>query len=96
MRAALVALRGRLDTAIRTRRHGAHSRAREAAARLHALSPLAVLGRGYAVCWNDDRTALVRRADQLVPGDRVRVTLGQGEIGCDVRAVHDDARPGRS
>ncbi len=97
VRAALVQLRSRLDTAVRSRQYAAHTRAREAAARLHALSPLAVLGRGYAVCWNDDRTALVQRADRLAPGDRVRVTLGQGEIGCDVREVHDDARPpGRS
>ena len=93
VRASLVHLSSRLDTAIRSRQHGAQTRAREAAARLHALSPLAVLGRGYAVCWNDDRTALVRRADRLKPGDRVRVTLGQGEIGCDVREVYDDPRP---
>ncbi|MEP7117966.1 MAG: exodeoxyribonuclease VII large subunit [Acidobacteriota bacterium] len=92
VRASLVALRGRLDTVIRLRQHGAQTRAREAAARLHALSPLAVLGRGYAVCWNDERTALVRRADRLAPGDRVRVTLGQGEIACDVREVYADGR----
>ncbi len=64
----------------------------EAAARLHALSPLAVLGRGYAVCWTADRTTLVRQADQLAPGDRVRVTLGVGEVGCEVREVFGDGR----
>ncbi len=96
VRASLVALRGRLDTAVRARQYAAETRTREAAARLHALSPLAVLGRGYAVCWNDDRTALVQRADRLAPGDRVRVTLGQGEIGCDVREVYDAGPPGRS
>ena len=97
VRASLVQLRSRLDTAVRSRQYAAHARARDAAARLHALSPLAVLGRGYAVCWNNDRTALVLRADRLAPGDRVRVTLGQGEIGCDVCEVYDDARlPGRS
>ena len=45
-----------------TRRHAAETRLREAAAHLHALSPLAVLGRGYAMCWSDDRTTLVRTA----------------------------------
>lgn len=87
VRAALVGHRHRLDAAMRATQHRAQGRAREAAARLHALSPLAVLGRGYAVCWADDGTTLVRRADQLTPGDRVRVTLGAGEIGCEVREV---------
>ncbi len=93
VRASLVHLRGRLDTAMRWRQHAGQTRAREAAARLHALSPLAVLGRGYAVCWNEDRTALVRRADQVAPGDRVLVTLGDGEIGCEVRDIHSDRQP---
>ena len=79
---------------MRATQHRAQSRARESAARLHALSPLAVLGRGYAVCWTGDRTTLVRRADQLTPGDRVRVTLGQGEVGCEVREVFGE-RPER-
>ena len=34
----------------------------DAAARLDGLSPLAVLGRGYAVCWDGDRTRIVRDA----------------------------------
>lgn len=87
LRAALASHRARLDAGIRTRHHRAEARARESAARLHALSPLAVLGRGYAVCWTGDRSALVRRADQVAPGDLVRVTLGAGEIACDVREV---------
>ena len=33
------------------------------AGRLAALSPLAVLGRGYAVCWSSDRSTLIRVAD---------------------------------
>jgi exodeoxyribonuclease VII large subunit len=79
---------------MRATQHRAQSRSREAAARLHALSPLAVLGRGYAVCWTGDRTTLVRRAGELAPGDLVRVTLGEGEVACDVREVFE-ARPER-
>jgi exodeoxyribonuclease VII large subunit len=94
VRAALVGHRGRLDAAMRATQHRAQSRSREAAARLHALSPLAVLGRGYAVCWTGDRTTLVRRAGELAPGDLVRVTLGEGEVACDVREVFE-ARPER-
>jgi exonuclease VII large subunit len=43
-----------------------------------------VLGRGYAVCWNAERTQIVRRARDVSAGDRVKVTLGEGEIDCDV------------
>ncbi len=41
------------------------------AARLDGLSPLAVLGRGYAVCWDGDRTRIVRDASTLAPGDAI-------------------------
>jgi exodeoxyribonuclease VII large subunit len=71
-----------------TRRHD-RSRGRlvAMAGRLESLSPLAVLGRGYAVCWNDDRTAIVRRASAVAPGDRVHVTLHEGELTCQVQRV---------
>ncbi|MFN7978823.1 MAG: exodeoxyribonuclease VII large subunit [Vicinamibacterales bacterium] len=96
VRAALAAHRSRLDAGVRRAQHRADARARESAARLHALSPLAVLGRGYAVCWNGDRTALVRRASDVTTGDRVRVTLGSGEIGCAVTDVVPPADRGRA
>jgi exodeoxyribonuclease VII large subunit len=49
------------------------------------LSPLAVLGRGYAVCWNADRTAIIREAAAVSPGEHVRVTLHEGELFCEVK-----------
>ena len=64
--------------------HGADARLRGAAARLESLSPLGVLARGYAVCWNADRTAIVRDAASVAPGDRVHVTLERGELDCKV------------
>jgi exodeoxyribonuclease VII large subunit len=53
--------------------------------RLDTLSPLAVLARGYAVCWNQDRTAIVRDASTLTQGDSIEVTLARGELTCEVR-----------
>ena len=84
VRARLVAADGGLAGASARSRHHADRRLREAAARLDALSPLAVLGRGYAVCWNADRTAVIRDARALTPGDQVRVTLARGELECHV------------
>ena len=55
------------------------------AGRLDALSPLGVLARGYAVCWNDTRTSILRDSAGVAVGDTVRVTLHRGELECDVR-----------
>jgi len=43
-----------------------------------------VLARGYAVCWNDARTSIIRSARAVKPGDGVRVTLANGELACRV------------
>jgi exonuclease VII large subunit len=50
-----------------------------------------VLGRGYAVCWDDARTSIIRRASSVAPGDGVRVTLAEGELYCEVKG-HTDER----
>ena len=60
------------------------------AGRLENLSPLAVLARGYAVCWNADRTAIIRDADQVAPGERFRVTLQRGELRGQVVGREED------
>jgi exodeoxyribonuclease VII large subunit len=85
IRTRLVSVDGRLRNAVAIRRHHADRELRDAAARLDSLSPLAVLGRGYAVCWNADRTRVIRDASAAQPGDNVRVTLAHGELQCKVR-----------
>jgi exodeoxyribonuclease VII large subunit len=85
IRGRLVAADTRLTGAATRMRHRAEGRLRDCAARLDALSPLSVLARGYAVCWNEDRTRVISDAAATAPGDRVRVTLARGELTCDVR-----------
>ena len=84
IRAQLSAADARLRAAAASRHERAQARVGTLAARIETLSPLAVLGRGYAVCWNADRTAIVRRASAVQPGDHVRVRLHEGELYCEV------------
>jgi exodeoxyribonuclease VII large subunit len=62
---------------------------RAAAARLDALSPLAVLGRGYAIAMRAADGAIVRRAADVTPGERLRIRLAEGELEAAVRAGAD-------
>ncbi len=84
VRARLTRAQGRITGAADRARHRADARFRALAGRLENLSPLAVLGRGYAVCWNADKTAIIRSAESVASGDAVRVTLSQGELECRV------------
>lgn len=54
------------------------------AASLDALSPLKVLGRGYAMVQNESGQ-VVKTSEQVSPGDGLRVRLGQGTLRCTVR-----------
>jgi exodeoxyribonuclease VII large subunit len=76
-----------MRTAVGQRRHHDEVRFRAVAGRLETLSPLAVLGRGYAVCWTADRTRIVRNATDVTAGDSVRVTLARGDLDCVVRSA---------
>lgn len=54
-----------------------------AAARLHDLSPLAVLGRGYAIARMPEGT-VVKSVDQATIGEIIGVTVSDGELACCV------------
>jgi exodeoxyribonuclease VII large subunit len=97
--ARLLAHRVRLEAAANALQRGiaAHatgSAARLAAvsARLDALSPLAVLSRGYAIVYREPGGAIVRRAREVSGGDALRLRVAEGEIDATVSAVREPER----
>src|SRR5215212_735654 len=53
--------------------------------RLEALSPLAVLGRGYAVVTRKDDGSVVSRVAQTQPGQGVTIRVSDGQINAEVK-----------
>jgi exodeoxyribonuclease VII large subunit len=60
-----------------------------AAAALDALSPLAVLERGYAIA-QDKNGRLVREASSVSIGDPLKVRLAKGKLDCLVNGVEEN------
>jgi exodeoxyribonuclease VII large subunit len=75
-------------------REGAHAlalrreRLAAGAARLDALSPLAVLGRGYAIA-SDAAGRVLRSAREVAVGAQVTVRLHEGELDATVRGIRE-------
>jgi exodeoxyribonuclease VII large subunit len=86
LRIRLVGSSARLAAAGRRRQLRAAAMVGNMAGRLETLSPLAVLGRGYAVAWNADRTTVLRDAAAVPIGETVHVRLANGELDCEVRS----------
>ena len=92
--ARLLADRVRLTAAERALRRGigsvllgGDSRFGAVSARLDALSPLAVLARGYAIVYREPGGVIVRRAREVAEGDALRLRVAEGEIEATVRAA---------
>lgn len=91
LRHRLAGIRARLTRAgvtlgagITARVRHQRSRLGQVSAQLSALSPLAVLGRGYALCWTGDRRLIIRDAQDVDLGDPLVVMLRRGELRCTV------------
>jgi len=81
----------RLQSSLRERLLGARARWRVSAEKLNALSPLAVLTRGYSIC-RADNGATIRSSSAVAVGDMVDVWLAEGCLKCSVRDTDGSAR----
>ena len=70
-----------------------------AATLLDAVSPLAVLGRGYAVVRSGSHEKppgeLIRSAVQVDIGKQLEIILGRGKIATEVNEIIEDGRDER-
>lgn len=79
-------LEGRLEAGMRRILDRAARELGSRGAALDALSPLAVLGRGYALATAPDGGA-VRDAAALTPGDRVEIRVKRGSFAAEVTKI---------
>jgi exodeoxyribonuclease VII large subunit len=89
-RAALGPLEVRLKGAARARMVKARSRLSERLATLDAMSPLAVLARGYAIV-RDESGKAVRDASEVAPGQKVSVHVHKGLFSARVETAPAEA-----
>jgi len=90
LEARRVALTRRLRSAWSHGLGGREQRLGAAARALEAVSPLATLARGYAIVRTVPAGRVVRRADEVRPGERVEARLGAGRLVCNIDEVHDE------
>lgn len=89
LRRQVAELTGRL---LRSRQQGDELRCqhlRGLIARLDGLSPLAILGRGYAIVTREADHATITDAARLTPGERLAVRLAQGALRARVEEIHE-------
>lgn len=77
-------LQRRLASAMQRQLEARQARLHSAARALSAVSPLAVLGRGYAIA-QDEQGQIVRRAQDTQPGQLLKLKLGEGRLSVEVK-----------
>jgi exodeoxyribonuclease VII large subunit len=86
MRARLARQRERLLARFQVDRDARQSHLARLAAALDGLSPLSVLGRGYALVFDERGSRLVRDASEVAAGDRLWIRLHKGALRATVQS----------
>lgn len=79
----------RLERALVQKQERLNQRFQLATSKLDLVSPLATLGRGYAIVGSATRPIL-RRADEVQAGDRITARLAHGRLHCQVERIEPD------
>jgi exodeoxyribonuclease VII large subunit len=87
-RSSFADLQHRLDKAMREELGERRSDLARLGAQMHALSPLAVLDRGFAVVHAGE--SIVRDASQVATGDHLRVRLAKGSLDVVVETIDEE------
>ena len=88
-RGVVPAFAQRLDAAVAVRLADAKSALAESAARLDALSPLAVLGRGYAIARRARDGVVIRSPRDAAVGERLDLRVADGALRVTVEPSDD-------
>jgi len=72
---------------VNSKLQGAKAQWEKLGAELQNLSPLSILKKGYALCWDQKKEHLIRRIDKIEVGDSLSVSFFQGEFDCQVEAL---------
>ena len=86
LRARLLALQTRIYFQTERQLNAQQTRLQHLGARLHLLSPLATLTRGYAILEQKDGT-LITQSAALHIGQNIRARLADGILSCDIRQI---------
>jgi exodeoxyribonuclease VII large subunit len=84
----------RIHAAARTRLAERQAALAGAAGKLEALSPLAVLSRGYSLAYVEGDDRLITSADRLKPGQRIVTRFARGQAASRIEEVHREASHG--
>lgn len=81
-------LASRLSARVSQSLSGAQARLSTAGGKLHALSPLATLSRGYSIAYDTARRPISKIA-QAQAGDSITLRLQDGSLGCTVHSKEE-------
>ncbi|TAL10639.1 MAG: exodeoxyribonuclease VII large subunit [Nitrospirae bacterium] len=91
--ATLPHLQLRLHQRMRTALELGRRSLQEAVGAVQALSPLAILARGYSITRRWPDLTILRAASDAAPGETVHVRLASGELLCEIRRVGEKLLP---
>ncbi len=86
-------LQGTLSTGMMHQLRQTADRIHGFAGRLHALSPLAVLDRGYSITF-DEKGTILKEAKKVQPGDKIQTRLARGRVSSRVESVEEETHGG--